>query len=193
MSLVSWNAGAWLGPACVLTPATAEDMSCAVKNLVKFATPFAMRGGGHMPIPDAANINSTGILISSTNLKVLELSEDGGTLSLGPGYRWGDAYIYLEETGTGKMIVGGRYAPVGVPGYLLGGGMSFFSYEYGFSSTNGNVDTFEVSNYQNLRNFRNLTNGSAFLPTARLPKPRQQESMQTCIGLCKEVETLFVW
>jgi hypothetical protein len=66
-------------------------------------------------------------------------------LSIGPGHRWGDAYIYLNETQTGKMVVGGRYAPVGVPGYLLGGGMSFFSYEYGFSSTNGNVKAFNVS------------------------------------------------
>ncbi|KAH8660740.1 hypothetical protein BGZ60DRAFT_381647 [Tricladium varicosporioides] len=116
-------------------------MSCAVKNLVKFGTPFAMRGGGHMPISDAANINSTGILISSTKLTTLELSEDQSTVSVGPGKRWGDVYIYLAGTGSGKMVVGGRYAPVGIPGYLLGGGMSFFSYEYGFSSTNGNVKT----------------------------------------------------
>lgn len=96
-----------------------------------------------MTIPTAANINSTGILISSTNLKTLKLSEDKSTLSVGPGHRWGDAYTYLN--GTGKMVVGGRYAPVGVPGYLLGGGMSFFSYEYGFSSTNGNVQAYEVT------------------------------------------------
>jgi FAD/FMN-containing dehydrogenase len=119
-------------------------MSYAVKNLVKFATPFAMRGGGHMPIPDAANINSTGILISSTNLKTLQISDDSSTLAISPGHRWGEAYIYLDALGTGKMVVGGRYAPVGVPGYMLGGGMSFFSYEYGFSSTNGNVAAYEV-------------------------------------------------
>ncbi|KAL3418745.1 FAD binding domain-containing protein [Phlyctema vagabunda] len=140
---VSWNAGAWLGPACVLTPANAEEMSEAVKGLVRFGTPFAMRGGGHMPIPNAANINSTGVLISSSKLTKMELSTDGGTLELAPANRWGDAYIYLNETGTGKMVVGGRYAPVGVPGYLLGGGMSFFSNEYGFSSANGNVRAYE--------------------------------------------------
>ena len=142
---VSWNAGNWLGPACVLVPSNAEQMSCAVENLVRFNTKFAMRGGGHMPIPDAANINSSGILISSTNLKTLQLSDDHGTLALGPGNRWGDAYIYLNSTQTGKMVVGGRYGPVGVPGYLLGGGISFYSYEYGFSSTAGNVRAFEVS------------------------------------------------
>ncbi|KAG9239563.1 FAD binding domain-containing protein [Amylocarpus encephaloides] len=140
---VSWNAGNWLGPTCVLTPSSPEDLSCAVKTLVKFATPFAMRGGGHMTITDAANINSTGILISSTNLLTMELSKDKSYLSVAPGRRWGDTYVYLDEDKSGKMVVGGRYSPVGIPGYLLGGGMSFFSYEYGFSSTNGNVKTFE--------------------------------------------------
>lgn len=120
-------------------------MSSAVKNLVRFATPFAMRGGGHMSIPDAANINSGGVLISSSNLKTLELSEDQSTVSVGPGPRWGEVYIYLDETKSGKMVVGGRYAPVGIPGLLLGGGMAFFSGEYGFASTNGNVRAFEVS------------------------------------------------
>lgn len=100
-----------------------------------------------MPIADAANIDSSGILISSTNLNTLQLSEDQQTLSVGPGNRWGDAYIYLNGTQTGKMVVGGRYGPVGVPGVLLGGGMSFFSYEYGFASTNGNVRSFQVSSF----------------------------------------------
>ena len=76
-----------------------------------------------MPIDDAANINSTGVLISSTNLKTLKLSEDKETISIGPGPRWGDVYSYLD--GTNLTVVGGRYAPVGVPGLLLGGGMSW--------------------------------------------------------------------
>jgi hypothetical protein len=54
-------------------------MSCTVKNLVKLKTPFAIQGGGYMPIADAANINSTGILISSTNLQTLDLARDGAT------------------------------------------------------------------------------------------------------------------
>lgn len=97
-----------------------------------------------MPNVNAANINSSGVLISSTNLKAMKLSDDMTILELGPGYRWGDAYIYLDDIQSGKMVVGGRYSPVGVPGYMLGGGMSFFRYEYGFSSTNGNVQAFEV-------------------------------------------------
>lgn len=98
-----------------------------------------------MPIPDAANINSTGVLISSSQLTTLKLSEDLQTLSVAPGHPWGDVYEFLDTTKTGKMVVGGRYTPVGIPGYLLGGGMSFYSFEYGFSSTNGNVRAYEVS------------------------------------------------
>ncbi|CZR57665.1 uncharacterized protein PAC_07554 [Phialocephala subalpina] len=115
---LSWNAGAWLGPACVLTPASAEQLSCAVKSLVKFQTPFAMRGGGQC----------------HRRRREHQLDQ----------LIWGEVYTFLNTTGTGKMVVGGRHAPVGIPGLLLGGGISFFSYDYGFASTNGNMQGVEV-------------------------------------------------
>ena len=65
------------------------------------------------------------------------------------------------------MVVGGRYGPVGVPGYLLGGGMSFYSYEYGFSSTAGNVRAFEVSLSQ-LRSPSQLTRRQCVLADGRV-------------------------
>ncbi|KAJ4349628.1 uncharacterized protein N0V89_008244 [Didymosphaeria variabile] len=86
-----------------------------------------MRGGGHMPISDAANINSTGVLLTSTNLNTLKLSDDKETMSVGPGPRWGDVFQYLE--GTNLTVIGGRLAPVGVPGLLLGGGGKIKAYE----------------------------------------------------------------
>ncbi|KAJ4287158.1 hypothetical protein N0V90_012556 [Kalmusia sp. IMI 367209] len=101
-----------------------------------------MRGGGHMPIADAANINSTGVLISSTNLNTLELSEDKQTLSIGPGPRWGDAFDLLE--GTNVTIIGGRLGPVGVPGLLLEGGISWYSYKHGLASAGGKIKAYEA-------------------------------------------------
>ncbi|KAF1354469.1 FAD-binding domain-containing protein, partial [Lizonia empirigonia] len=132
---VSWNSAAWLGPACVFAPTCVTTLSFAVKALVSTSTHFSMRGGGHMPISDAANINSTGVLISSTNLNALELSEDKETMSIGPGPRWGDVFNYLEFTN--KTVIGGRYAPVGVPGLLLGGGISWYSVKHGLASSDG--------------------------------------------------------
>lgn len=95
-----------------------------------------------MPIADAANINSTGVLISSTNLKTLELSEDKETMSIGPGPRWGDVFEYMD--GSNVTIVGGRLAPVGVPGLLLGGGISYYSYKLGLGASNGKIKAYEV-------------------------------------------------
>lgn len=95
-----------------------------------------------MPIADAANINSTGVLISSTNLKTLQLSEDKETMSIGPGPRWGDVFEYMD--GSNVTIVGGRLAPVGVPGLLLGGGISYYSYKLGLGASNGKIKAYEV-------------------------------------------------
>lgn len=87
-----------------------------------------------MPIGDSNNINSTGVLLSTSGLKGLSLSATKETLHVGAGHRWGDVYEFLEPHGL--TIVGGRLGVVGVPGLLLGGGISFFSWEYGFAAAN---------------------------------------------------------
>lgn len=117
-------------------------LSYAVKLFTELRVKFAMRGGGHMPIAAASSIDSGGVLLTSTRLNNLALSADKKTLSVGPGLRWSDVYMRLN--GTGLAVVGARLPPVGVPGLLLGGGVSFYSYEYGLASTNGNVKGYEV-------------------------------------------------
>ena len=96
-----------------------------------------------MPIADAANIDSSGVLLSSSRLTRIALSSDNSHVSVEPGNLWGDVYEYLEPFGL--SVVGGRIGSVGVPGLLLGGGVSFFGEEHGFASSNGNVRAFEVS------------------------------------------------
>lgn len=135
-----WSASAWLGPACIVAPSSAEVMSAAVKALVQYNTPFAIKGGGHMAIAGYANIDSAGVLLSSSNLNQLELSEDQSSLAVGPGNRWGDVLNYTEEYGL--AVVGGRMSIVGVPGLITGGGISNFGNEHGWASSN--IDAFEV-------------------------------------------------
>lgn len=95
---------------------------------------FALRGGGHMPIPRYNGIDELGVLLSSSNLTALSLSSDKSVVSVGPGNRWRDVYAYLKPFRL--AAVGGRVGHVGVSGLLLGGGISFFSSEYGFASDN---------------------------------------------------------
>jgi FAD/FMN-containing dehydrogenase len=105
-----------------------------VTTLTLTLTKFAVRGGGHMPIPGYNGINDAGVLLSSSNLTALSLSSDKSTVSVGPGNRWRDVYGYLQPSGF--SAVGGRVGHVGVPGLLLGGGISFYSSQYGFASDN---------------------------------------------------------
>lgn len=123
-----------LDPKCVFEPTTSAEMAAGVQILRKASSPFAFRGGGHMPIADAANINSTGVLVSSYGLTQVDVVDDGQTVNVGPGTHWVDVYRGLEPHGL--TVVGGRLGVVGVPGLLLGGGVSFFGNEYGWASAN---------------------------------------------------------
>jgi FAD/FMN-containing dehydrogenase len=115
-------------------------VSIAVLILSGLKATFAVRGGGHMPIPGYANTIG-GVLIGLTDLNEIQLSADKSYVSVGPGRRWEEVYGYLEPQGL--VALGGRVGIVGVPGLLLGGGISFYSNQYGFASDN--VIAYEVS------------------------------------------------
>jgi FAD/FMN-containing dehydrogenase len=116
-------------------------VSKAVQLFTLQQTHFAIRSGGAMPVADAANIGPEGILISSTNLTSMSLSSDKSILSVGSGIRWPEVYDFLAPR---NVIVNGiRIGNVGVVGFLLGGGIGFFSYEHGIAATG--VQSFEVA------------------------------------------------
>ena len=52
------------------------------------------------------------------------------------GARWNDVYLYLMNSGTGLIPIGGGCPTVGIPGFMLGGGFSFVSRSYGMSIDN---------------------------------------------------------
>ncbi|KAI8268133.1 hypothetical protein K4K58_006224 [Colletotrichum sp. SAR11_239] len=69
-------------------------------------TQFAIRSGGHMTIANAANINAPGVLVATSGLSNLVLSEDQSTIEVGAGNTWSDVYRFLEPY---KLaVVGGR-------------------------------------------------------------------------------------
>ena len=55
-----------------------------------------------------------------TRFNVIELNNATGTVGLGSGVIWDQAYAALDSTGLN--IVGGRVPTVGVSGLTLGGG-----------------------------------------------------------------------
>jgi FAD/FMN-containing dehydrogenase len=110
---------------------SARDVAGALAILKATETKFAVRSGGHMPVPEAASI-AEGVLISTENMNTMRLTDGNTIAQLGPGLRWGAVYEWVSQYNLG--IVGGRYGPVGVSGLLLGGGVNYFSSKYGWAA-----------------------------------------------------------
>lgn len=119
-----------LKPACILHPNSAQQVSTIVGILNNSTDSFAIKSGGHNPNLHFASV-AGGPLISTRRLNQISLEANSGTVRVGPGNRWQDVAEKLD--GTGWSVVGGRVGEVGVGGYLLGGGLSFMSQEYGWA------------------------------------------------------------
>jgi len=84
-----------------------------------------------MPVPGAAD-TSEGVTIALSQLRTISVSNDNTSVTVGSGLTWGDVYSALQPHDL--MVLGGRYAPVGVSGLLLGGGISHFSGLHGWAA-----------------------------------------------------------
>ena len=73
-------------------------------------------------------------------MSTVSFNDTSQLASLGPGNRWGDVYDQLAPHGV--TVAGARGSSVGVAGFLLGGGNSFFSNTHGFGCDS--VANFEV-------------------------------------------------
>jgi hypothetical protein len=130
----------YLSPATILTPSTAQEVSKILSLLRFLGATFSIRGGGHLQNPGFTS-NNGGAVISLSKFTQCILSEDKKTVDVGLGLRWLDVYKALDPYDV--AVTGGRVPPVGVPGLLLGGGLSFQNSEQGFSCMG--VINYEVS------------------------------------------------
>ncbi|EFQ32572.1 FAD binding domain-containing protein [Colletotrichum graminicola M1.001] len=129
-----WSTAAGsLKPGCIFYPKSAEEVSSIVKTLQDNDEQFAVKSGGHNPNNYYASVKD-GPLISTKKLNQVVYDNSTNTVSVGPGNRWEDVHAALD--GTGVTVVGGRIGNVGVGGYLLGGGLSFLSTQYGWAANN---------------------------------------------------------
>ena len=105
-----WDLAAILSPFCIFTPQTPQEVAAGLLILAETQTPFAVRSGGHTPIPGASG-TSDGVLIAADNLQRLEIGNSPGgqrVVQVGPGCRWNEVYEWLANRGL--TTIGGRYA-----------------------------------------------------------------------------------
>jgi FAD/FMN-containing dehydrogenase len=135
-----WSTGcSALKPSCILYPTSASEVATIVQILNDNNETFAVKSGGHNPNEGFSSIQS-GPLISTKQLNEVTFDPASMTVRVGPGNDWQDVHKALE--GTNVTVVGGRIGEVGVGGYVVGGGLSFLSTQYGWAANN--IVSFEV-------------------------------------------------
>jgi len=97
-------------------------------------------GGGHATSPKFSSTTGIHIKMSSLN-ETRFLNNSNKLLQAGAGCTWDEVYKRTDEER--RLVVGGdSRRGVGIAGYLLGGGYSMKSNEYGMGIDN--VTEFEV-------------------------------------------------
>ena len=90
---------------------------------------FAVAAGGHSSNINGSNIDH-GITVDLSSLSEVTLTDSDKAVFLGLGARWSKVYETLEPHEL--TVAGGRIAHVGVGGYVLGGGFSWFANQEGW-------------------------------------------------------------
>lgn len=99
---------------------------------------IAIRAGGHN-LGDSNNI-ANGVTIDLQYLNSTSYNAKTNIASIGPGAKWEDVYASLHEYGV--VATGGRDGDVGVGGFLLGGGSTYYMAKQGFGCDS--IANFEV-------------------------------------------------
>ncbi|EGU81303.1 hypothetical protein FOXB_08198 [Fusarium oxysporum f. sp. conglutinans Fo5176] len=104
-------------PSCFFQPTTSEHVSKAITQVVQEDCHFSIKGGGHSSNVGASSITG-GFQFDLAKLREFKVSDDKKSVTVGPGWRWGELLQQLEPLGV--IAVGGRDAGVGVPGFVFG-------------------------------------------------------------------------
>ncbi|KAI1176055.1 FAD-binding domain-containing protein [Nemania sp. FL0916] len=127
-------------PSCVVLPETSADVAKFMSTVTGITNcSFAIKTQGHAPAAGAANIQN-GVTLDLSLLNSTSISEDHSAASVEAGATWESVYSTLNVFN--KTINGGRNGGVGVGGVTLGGGISYYSPQVGW--TCDTVVNFEV-------------------------------------------------
>jgi FAD/FMN-containing dehydrogenase len=130
-------------PWCLVQPHDTEEVAKTIIALLEAGDGagnwhIAVRSGGHS-LGTANNIDS-GVTIDLGKMNQTTYNRETNLASIGPGGKWGDVYEELHKHGV--IVTGGRDGSVGVGGFLLGGGLTYFIGRQGFACDS--VKNFEV-------------------------------------------------
>ncbi|WP_336364156.1 FAD-binding oxidoreductase [Halalkalicoccus salilacus] len=127
-----WNGMIDRNPAVVVRPTGATDVMIAVEFARGRDLPLAVKGGGHNVAGNA--VRDDGLMIDLALMNSVRVDPTARTARVGPGATMAD--LDHETQAFGLATPGGVVSTTGVAGLTLGGGMGWFSREYGLAIDN---------------------------------------------------------
>jgi hypothetical protein len=134
----AWNLAVDQRPAAVALPESAEDVAAVIEVAKTLGLRVAPQGTGHGAAPLGA-LDDT-VLLKTERMRAVEIDREARIARVEAGVR---AIEVVEAAAQhGLAMLAGSSPDVGVVGYTLGGGLSWFSRKYGLASSN--VQSIEV-------------------------------------------------
>ncbi|KAL9084739.1 MAG: hypothetical protein Q9165_007914 [Trypethelium subeluteriae] len=138
-----WALNARLHPWCLFQPQDTAEVSASMTALLGAGDGagdwhIAVRAGGHNT--GRTNNVDNGVTIDLGNMNRTTYNSQSNLASMGPGAKWKDAYAELRKYGV--LVPGGRDGGVGVGGFLLGGGLTYYVGREAFACDS--VKNFEI-------------------------------------------------
>jgi len=126
----AWNLHADQRPACICVARTVADVQAAVGYARDAGLTVAPQGTGHLgqALP---SLERTLLLKTALHDGEVDVDPVERTARIKAGARWGD--VVDAVTPHGLAVMHGSSPSVGVTGYLLGGGLSFYGRKHGLA------------------------------------------------------------
>lgn len=129
---LAWNLAVDQQPSAVVYPEVADDVVAAVQLARAFGLRVAAQGTGHNAAP-LGPLDDT-VLVKTERMRTIEVDPETRIARVDAGVRT----LELVEAAAphGLAPLPGSSPDVGVVGYTLGGGLSWFGRKYGLASSN---------------------------------------------------------
>lgn len=116
-------------PAGIAVPRNADEVRDVVRSAAADGKRLAAQCTGHNAIP-LGSLSDT-VLLRTTGLGGVQVDADARTARVGAGALWGDLVSQASEQGLAALH--GSAPNVGITGYTLGGGVSFYARKHGLA------------------------------------------------------------